>query len=79
MQLKSVVRLLNDHSTLKLHISHVIGLCGDPTHRRDKESESSFHILYECDNFATLRYFFLGLELDREDIRRNLTKINPGL
>jgi len=36
------------------------GLCEDLTFRRGKEFQLSFHLLYEYDALATLRYFFLG-------------------
>jgi len=36
------------------------GLCEDLMSRGGKEFQLSFHLLYECDALATLRYFFLG-------------------
>lgn len=58
--------LLNGHSTLRIYL-HVMGFCEDVTCRTGKECELYFHVLYECDAVAMLRYFryfSLGLELD---------------
>jgi hypothetical protein len=47
---------MNSHNTKK---SACDGVCDDFTCRSRKESDLSFHILYECDVLATLGYFFL--------------------
>ena len=64
--------LTNGHNTLG-------NICCDAprdnlTHRTGKESELSFHILYERDALATLKSFLLSSgKLNTGDIR----KINP--
>jgi hypothetical protein len=66
-----VISLLTRHNTLRRHL-YVIGLCNNPTRRKcGTEEETSFHILYECQILASLRYAHLGtFFLDPEDSRK---------
>jgi len=63
-----VTGLLTGH-TLRRHL-YLMGLSNNPTCRKcGTEEETSVHILYECEVWASLRHAYLGsFFLDHEDI-----------
>jgi len=70
-QSMAVIGLLTGRNTLRRHL-YIMGLINSPTCRKcGTEEETSVHILFECEAFASLRHTHLcSFFLDPEDIRK---------